>query len=312
MTSRVSTWLWSAMSVISMSAQASCADRPGAHSAGPQAPGSSPSAPGSETTRGMNVEQGRLAFQRSLQARRSRDAVPHELHDGDTVMTGDRIRATIATSEDAYLYLAFCAEHKLTIYPTQRGVHTAAGSPKLVPEGNSELVLDGDPGPEILYLIVSRTELSLADPRLSAKLAAAGQDGKSVDCTASLDAEFARPAHQDGSAMVAASSPKTTVLRGRLVPNKRSLARHARAGHPPRVPTASGSGSSSDHDRPRPVDADTSTTRPDDPDFIRNPGTIVWYGPDGAGGSQDVVASDSEGIAVVRYRFAHVDPPAQP
>jgi hypothetical protein len=45
---------------------------------------------------------------------------------------------------------------------------------------------------------------------------------------------------------------------------------------------------------------------PPDPGFERNPGTIVWYGRDGATGPADVVAADEDGIAVVRNAFLHV------
>lgn len=291
MTSRGSTWPWNTMSAISViSALAGCAATPGGHGAGPRDPGSPPSAPDDETTRGIHVEQGRLGFDHKLEVRPSKAAMAHELHDGDTVTTGDRIRATTVTSEDAYLYVAFCARHELAIYPSQHGVRTTAGSSKLVLEGNGELVVDGEPGAEMLYLIVSRTELSLADPRLSAKLAAASQDGKVVDCGANLDTELARPAHQDGSASPT-TPPATRVLRGQLVPKQRMPAGHARASHWAPDPPTRG--------------ANASAPPPDEPDFIRNPGTIVWYGADGAGAPQDVVAADADGIAVVRYRFTH-------
>lgn len=233
----------------------------------------------------MHVEHGLFGFDHKLEVRLSKAAMAHELHDGDTVTTGDRIRATAVTSEDAYLYLAFCTGHELAMYPSQHGVRTTAGSPVLVPEGNGELVLDGAPGTEVLYLIVSRTELSLADPRLSARLAAAAQDGKVVDCGAGLDAEFARPADRDGPSGPA-TPPTTRVIRGHLIAKKRIPPHHARDGHPPA--------------------GAASAPPPDEPDFIRNPGTIVWYGDNGVGAPQDVVAADTGGVAVVRYRFIHV------
>jgi hypothetical protein len=60
--------------------------------------------------------------------------VPHELHDGDIVTTGDRIHVIVTTSEDAYLYMAYCSNHQLAIYPSRRGVRTRAGSPADIPE----------------------------------------------------------------------------------------------------------------------------------------------------------------------------------
>lgn len=261
---------------------------------------------------GIHVEQGRLRFDHKLEVRPSKAAMAHELHDGDTVTTGDRIRATVVTSEDAYLYLAFCAGHELAIYPSQRGVRTTAGASKLVPEGSGELVVDGEQETEMLYLIVSRTELSLANPLLSAKLVAAGQEGKIVDCGASLDAGLARSTHHDGSATTVPPSPTTQVLRGHLVPKKLTPARHPRDGHRPPDPTASGPDLPGEHGKPQTVDVGASAIPRDEPDFIRNPGTIVWYGADGASSLGDVVAADADGIAVVRYRLAHVAPLAPP
>ena len=301
MTTRRKTCLGDAILAISaMSALVGCASTSRAHSAGPQEPGGSPSGPDDDATRGIHVEQDRLGFDHKLEVRPSKTAMAHELHDGATVMTGDRIRATVVTSEDAYAYLAFCAGHELAIYPPKRGVRTTAGSSTPVPQGTGEIVVDGEPGTEVVYLIVSRTELSLADPRLSAQLAAAGQDGKIVDCGASLDAEFARPAQQGGSAKAAAPSPKTQLIRGRLVAKKHRPVPHTRGDHRPADPTASGSGSAP------PVGTESSALPQDEPDFIRSPGTIVWYGADGAADPGDVVAADADGIAVVRYRFTHI------
>lgn len=142
-----------------------------------------------EVMRGMHVEpQGRLAIDQTLQVRASRTAAPRELHDGDQVANGDRIRATVVTSEDAYLYLAFCAGHELAMHPSQRGVRTRAGDPTVVPEGAGELVIDGDPGSEVLYIMVSRTELSLADPHLREALATGGRGANATDCGAGVDA----------------------------------------------------------------------------------------------------------------------------
>ncbi len=86
----------------------------------------------------MHVEQGRLGFEHKLKVRPSKTAMAHELHelhDGDTVMTGDRIHASAVTPEKAYLYVAFCTRHELAIYPSQHGVHTIAVSPMFVPKG---------------------------------------------------------------------------------------------------------------------------------------------------------------------------------
>jgi hypothetical protein len=150
-------------------------------------PGGSGSEMPPDVTRGMHVEPGRLAFEHAVEVRRSNSGVALELRDGDTVMTGDRIRVSVRTSADAYLYLAFCAGQHLQMYPSQHGLRTRAGDLVLVPDGGGELVLDSQPGSEVLYLIVSRSELSRADPDLAALIAAIGDDIKTVDCGASLD-----------------------------------------------------------------------------------------------------------------------------
>src|ERR1043165_3583856 len=136
------------------------------------------SAPGAEVTRGIHAGQGRLGFDHVLQVRRSATAAPRDLHDGDTVMTGDRIRASVTTSADAYVYLVFCGGQQFQMYPSQRGVRARAGDVVLVPAGAGELVLDDRPGSEVLYLILSGNELSLADPSLPSLMGTTG-DGAS-------------------------------------------------------------------------------------------------------------------------------------
>lgn len=269
-----------------------------------------------EAARGIHIEHGRLGFDHALQVRRSKDSVPHELHDGDTVMSGDRIRVSVATSEDAYLYLAFCSGHELAVYPSQRGVRTRARNLTLVPEGGGELVVDGDPGPEVLYLILSRTELSLADPYLVDAIAVTGHGTKEVDCGAGLDTKLAKLT-SGGPPKALGRSPTKNVLRGEIVRKKPmpvSLARK-RGGllSPKSAQMAStGSGSSSDHGGSEPIDAGAAAPPPDDPDFARSPGEIVWYGSDGLNGPGEVVATDADGIAVVRYGFTHTAPTSPP
>jgi len=163
-----------------------------------------------EVTRGMHVERGRLGIDHALEVRDSKTAVSRELRDGDTVTTGDRIHASVTTSTGAYLYLAFCAEQHLQVYPSQRGIRTRAGELVRVPEGDEDFVLDSHPGSEVLYLISSQDELSAADPDLAALLAAGGDGNRPVDCGASLD----------GKLMKSAGSPQSNVLRGERVPRK--------------------------------------------------------------------------------------------
>lgn len=254
----------------------------------------------------MRLERPRLGFDHSLQVYRSKNGVPRELHDGDIVMTGDRIRASVLTSESAHLYLAFCSHQKLAIYPPQGGIRLKAGELLLVPEGGGALVLDGDPGPEVLYLILSRTEIAVADPHLAEAIAATRPGDRPVDCGPSLDSKLVKPLTHVGSAKALTPAPTSSakVLRGTEV-RKRSISSAAHNGHVP--PSSEGANA------PSPGSLSTpSADPPPDPDFERNPGSIVWYSVDGVAGLGTVVAADADGIAVVRYELTHVAPASPP
>src|SRR4051812_772002 len=59
---------------------------------------------------------GSLGFvlESALRARRvhnGRPVMSLELSNGDSVIDGDRLQVSIRTSQDAYLYLAFCSQH---------------------------------------------------------------------------------------------------------------------------------------------------------------------------------------------------------
>src|SRR5262249_3235697 len=158
------------------------------------------------------------------------------------LITGDRIRATVQTSENAYLYLAFCAHHELAVYPSPSGIRTRAGELTVVPPGGGELVLDGVPGPEVLYVIVSRNERSLADRHLATALAAKRPSNMPVDCATNLEAELAKPP-SDASAIKLPTPSSTNVLRGAMVRKKQIPPANPPKGPkspPPTKPTAPG------------------------------------------------------------------------
>jgi hypothetical protein len=176
--------------------------------AGPSAGGPPGSREPAEVTRGMLVARGRLGFDHALEVRGSETAAFRELRDGDTLVTRDRIRASVTTATDAYLVLAFCADQHLQTYPVHGGVRARAGQPAAVPDRGGELILDDHPGSEVLYLIVSQDELSQADPRLAALVAGDGQTP--VGCDASLDTGLVKPG----------TAPHGNVLRGERVPRR--------------------------------------------------------------------------------------------
>jgi hypothetical protein len=250
----------------------------------------------------MDPERALLGFDHALQLRRSKNGVPHELHDGDTVISGERIRASVQTSEDAYLYLAFCSHRELAVYPSRNGIRTRAGETLFAPE----LVLDSAPGREVLYVILSRTEIAVADPHLAAAIATTRPRNQPVDCGTNLDTKLAKSASQGGSTETPTPT-STKVLRGTEVRKKPISSIHARNGHePPSPERANAPGPSSGSYVAPPANP------PPDPDFERNPGNIVWYSVDGAPGLGEVVAADPDGIAVVRYGFTHVAPASPP
>jgi hypothetical protein len=179
--------------LMAMAVMTGCAGTPQPRPVTPPEAGDATSRGIPDESRGLHLAiSPRLGFDHALHFLRSKGGVSHELKDGDTVMTGDRLRVSVQTSEDAHLYLAFCAHQELAVYPSQGGVRTRAGELMFAPPGNADLVFDGDPGTEVLYVILSRTELSLADSRLAQALAAQRTGSTPVDCGTSLEAKMAK------------------------------------------------------------------------------------------------------------------------
>jgi hypothetical protein len=254
--------------------------------------------PGGASSNGLRLEIG-------LQVRRGKSGLPHPLHDGGAVMTGDRIRVHVQSSRDAYIYLAFCADHSLTAYPSPRGIRTRAGEVMQIPQGDAELVVDDEPGREVLYVIASEVELSIVDPQLQQALAPWRPDGVLVDC---------KPGPGPGVASAAGNrralvTPKrsTSAMRDAKLPRKRLAPVSAPEHTPISVPETQ---PSSDSQAPvaklgAPAVEAASASPPPDPDFERSPGDIVWYRFDAAPPAP--AASDDDAIAVVRYAFTHVE-----
>lgn len=252
----------------------------------PSAAGDSPGdeAPPDRTTRGIGIH---ATFEHLLQIRHPPAELYHDLHDGEQVMSGDRIHVVIRTSYDAYVYLAFCARHHLTVYPSPRGIRTRAGARLEIPSPG-ELVIDDEPGTEILYVIVSEDELSDADPRLAQALKAPPAGRIATDCgtyitaapapasgTAGGSPNHSNTASKDAGATKSPAPGATKVLRGQPMPRK--------------LPVPAPANQRPQDDGPSPLP---------DPDYERNARNFVWY--------PDAIAADSTGIAVVRYTFTHV------
>lgn len=143
-----------------------------------------------------------FVLETTLRARRTQHGQPitlDEIHSGDIVQDGDRLQLTVRTSQDGYLYLAFCSQQArdpryrgLSVFPDNGGgIPVVANQPTLAPARDAEIVLDNQPGPEALYLILSRHELSRADTGLADVLAAARRGREATDCGASFQAAVA-------------------------------------------------------------------------------------------------------------------------
>jgi hypothetical protein len=296
---------------------ASAPARSGAHGT-PSPPGmsSARAVQAASDERGLyiDVQPGQLGFDHSLQVRRSISGLPHELHDGDTVTAGDRIRVSVRTSVDAYLYLAFSTNRGITLYPSHTGIRARAGVPLSVPLEGAELVVDDKPGTEVLYVILSTTELSVADPRLAAALVTKQPDDAPQDCGPALDASLGgTPGTVPAGALPGPRTqiPRPGVIRERQVvkqPMTSSSTAHSKSSDrtiprsPPHVPGPPGT-------------VEPAPSAPPDPDFVRNPGNVMWSRTDDTRGPAitprawnpaQVTAADSTGIAVVRYVFTHV------
>jgi hypothetical protein len=252
----------------------------------------------------LDVQPDRLGFDHALQVRRSRTEVAHELHDGDQVRSGDRIRISVQTSVDAYLYLAFCSHHGITRYPASGGIRTRAGVLAVAPADGGDLVIDDEPGTEVLYVVVSTSELAVADPRLAAALAPTRPSTRAQDCGPALDASLRSPPSSTPSstAMATPPAPRPQIARPLVIRGERTARRPLPTEAKPDDPYAP---STSTPAGAPPKLREVAPPAPPDPDFVRSPGNVVWYRRD-TRGARAVVAADPTGIALVRHTFAHV------
>jgi len=133
-----------------------------------------------------------FVLEATLRARRmhhGRPVMVLELSSGATVIDGDRLQASIRTSQDAYLYVAFCSQHAkgrryagLKVFPDEGALHVRAYETTIVPDRAAEIVLDDKPSQEVLYLIVSRADLSSSDSELAQVLDSARTGSQAADC----------------------------------------------------------------------------------------------------------------------------------
>lgn len=100
-----------------------------------------------------------------LQVRGSRTS---ELRNGDLVQSGDRLQLKIVSKTDSHLYLAYCdTKGILTWFPPRGSILAKADTLVTAPAARASIVMDDNPGPESLYVLISQQELSIADHELS-------------------------------------------------------------------------------------------------------------------------------------------------
>jgi hypothetical protein len=233
----------------------------------------------------MTAVSAPLTLQIGLRIRGSREGA---LTDGDTVMKGDRIQVLAQTTEDAHLYLAYCtANRELTVFPAQGSILVPAGATTIAPGKEAYLMLDDHAGVEALYVILSRTDLAGADPRLAEAITVAQPGEPAADCGPRFEAMVTSSSAAESPSEHAGPAPAKD-------PGTRSS------------PARSGDGSRWSPQPPkdrRPVHRDMTRAR-----AVNRPLATVERG---IYVSQDGLAevtahADGNGIAILHYRFQHV------
>lgn len=250
--------------------------------------------------RGMSVDSAPLTLQIGLRVSGSTDGF---LSDGDTVMSQDRIQVFARTTEDAHLYLAYCSEdRRLTVFPTHGSIFTPAGKTAVAPGEQAALVLDDHGGSEALYVILSRAELSSADPRLADAIDAAQPRTPPADCGPRFEAAVTSSTVESSPAPAMRGNAHGAIRR----PAQASRDRPPRIGRDA-VPDA---GSSPGLPRTRQATDGSIAAARNDGDDERPPVTIErsMY-VDQHGLAEVTTHADANGIAILRYRFNHIAAP---
>jgi hypothetical protein len=204
------------------------------------------------------------------------------------LVNGDLLQLSIRTSQQGYLYLAFCSQHDtgpryhgLSVFPPQGSIALTANVARTVPSRVGEIALDNNPGRETIFIVVSKTELSRSDSRLADILDGARQGAESADC---------------GSFQRAVTGPNSKPV---PVPTTTPLAsKAARAGA--RAPS--------------PVPAEAAAVRRPPPSATIERGVDIVLSRDLLGTDEDGarlvrgVDAGPDGIVVLRYEFLHVAP----
>lgn len=198
------------------------------------------------------------------------------LRSGATVISGDRLRIEVKTSVLAHIYLVYCDSMRApTVFPTVGSVVTRARETTVLPSTSGSIVIDGEPGTELLYVIASRRELARADPVLARALNTSGRDENASVCREALRSPAKRR-------RVPRRDRRETTLRG-LPPD----------------------GVVTDKAPP-----DGAAGAEDDREEALPPVTIERGMHLEEGGAEITARNDVVGVVILRYELKHVSPPA--
>lgn len=229
---------------------------------------------GTERERGAEVQYRPNQLQVAL---RINGVARRGFRDGELVRSGDHIQLTIQTREASHLVLAYCTrDRELAWFPPRGSIVTRPDEVVIAPDPNAAIVLDDNLGAEVLYVVVSRHELSLADPALGEAIERARGGRSTSDCGGALgDRRREVPSKERRRRPRAAPAGLAAVPGGRA---KTAGPSAASAYVPDEEPERA----------PRPVG------------LVRG-GSLRWEE------LETVTATgDASGITILRYRFEHV------
>lgn len=114
-----------------------------------------------------------IVFEHRLEARRQNSAIHRRLRPrDDSVSNGDLLQVFVKASQDVYLYLGYCERHEFALFPPAGVVVRAEAKREArIPPEQGALEINSDAKSEVIYVILSTEELSLASPDLAVKLA---------------------------------------------------------------------------------------------------------------------------------------------
>lgn len=254
----------------------------------PESPGSTPGEsvpaprlepePGAEVERdrerGAEVQYGPIDLRVAL---RINGVGRGAFRDGELVRSGDHLQLTLQTREASHVYLAYCTkDRELAWFPPRGSIATRPDEAVIAPAPNAAIVLDDNLGAEVLYVVVSGSELSLADPALGKAVERARSGRSAADCGQTFgDRRGEGPS-------------KGTRRRPKAAPRELPAAPRDRA----KAAEASGASAYSPAEEPE---------REPRPVGLVRGGSLRWDDLE-----QVTATVDASGIAILRYGFEHV------